>query len=99
MSRVCDLWFVRYDLVHEVMSRSKWAIYLILCWFRVWYIIDVVFCKLHIPCIKSVIRRYNRVNFRVTVNLGQSSCYYDLRSYLYLQFDLPRSKGICFDAS
>ena len=27
---------------------------------------------------KSVIRRYNRVNFNVKVNLGQSSCYFDL---------------------
>ena len=53
ISRVCDLWFVRYDLVHEVMSRPKWPIYIILCWFRVWYTTDVVFCKLHLPCIKQ----------------------------------------------
>ena len=39
---------------------------------------------------KNVIRRYNRINFKVKVNLGQSSCYFDLRSNL--QFDLPESK-------
>ena len=44
---------------------------------------------------KSVIRRY--VNFRVKVNLGQSSCYFDLRSNF--QLDLSRSKNICFDES
>ena len=27
---------------------------------------------------KSVIRRYNRVNFKVKVNLGQSSCYFEV---------------------
>ena len=46
---------------------------------------------------KSVIRRYIRVNFKVKVNLGQSSCYFDLRSNF--QLDLPRPKSICFDAS
>ena len=46
---------------------------------------------------KSVIRRYNKVNFKVKVNLGQSSCYFDLRSNSKL--DLPSSKSICFDAS
>ena len=39
---------------------------------------------------KSVIRRYNRVKFKVKVNLGQSSRYSDLRSNF--QLDLPRSK-------
>ena len=53
ISRVCDLWFVKYDLVHEVMSRPKWPINLILRWFRVWCRTDAVFCKLHIPCIKK----------------------------------------------
>ena len=38
---------------------------------------------------KSVIRRYIGVKFRVKVNLGQSSCYFDLRSNF--QLDLPRS--------
>ena len=48
---------------------------------------------------KSVIRCYITVNFKVKVNLGQSSCYFDgdLRSIFKL--DLPRSKSICFDAS
>ena len=46
---------------------------------------------------KTVIRRYNKVNFRVKVNLGQSSCYFDLKSNF--QLDLKRSKSICFDAS
>ena len=50
---VCDLWFVRHDLVHEVTSRPKWPIYPILCWFRVWNRTDAVFCKLHLPCIKK----------------------------------------------
>ena len=50
---VCDLWFVRYDLVHEVMLMPQWPIYLILCWFRLWYITDVVFCQLHLPCVKK----------------------------------------------
>ena len=45
----------------------------------------------------NVIRRYIRVMFKVKVNLGQSSCYFDLRSNF--QLDLPRSKSICFDAS
>ena len=45
---------------------------------------------------KSVIRRYNRVNFKVKFNLGQS-CYFDLRSNF--QLDFPRSKSICFDVS
>ena len=45
----------------------------------------------------NVIRRYIRVNFKVKVNLGQSSCYFDLRSNF--QLDLPKSKGIYFDAS
>ena len=53
ISRVCDLWFVRYDLVLEVRSRPKWLIYLFLGWFRVWYITDDVFCKLHLPCVKK----------------------------------------------
>ena len=35
---------------------------------------------------KSVFRRFNRVNFRVEVNLGQSSCYLDLRSNFHLTF-------------
>ena len=47
---------------------------------------DALFCKLHLPCIKSVIRSYNKVNFRVKVNLGQSSCYFDLRSNFNLTF-------------
>ena len=47
--------------------------------------------------LKNVIRRYIGVNFKVKVNLGQSSCYSDLRSNF--QLDLPRSKSICFDAS
>ena len=42
---------------------------------------------------RSVIRRYNRVNFRAKVNLGESSCYFDLRSNF--QLDLPRSKYMC----
>ena len=45
----------------------------------------------------NVIRRYIRVKFKVKVNLGQSSCYFDLRSNF--QLDLPRSKSVCFDAS
>ena len=46
---------------------------------------------------KSVIRRYITVNFKVKVNLGPSSCYFDLRSNF--QLDISRSKIICFDAS
>ena len=39
---------------------------------------------------KSVIRCYNRVKFMVKVNLGQSSCYFDLRSNF--QLGLPSQK-------
>ena len=45
----------------------------------------------------NVVTRYIRVKFKVKVNLGQSSCYFDLRSNF--QLDLPRSNSICFDAS
>ena len=49
-------WDMNMDkLVLEVTLRPKLPIYLILCWFRVWYIADAVFCKLHLPCVKSVI--------------------------------------------
>ena len=41
---------------------------------------------------KSVIRRYNRVNFMVKVNLGQSSCYFDLR--LNFQLDIFRGQKV-----
>ena len=40
---------------------------------------------------KSVIRRYNRVNLKVKVNLGQPSCYFNLRSSF--QLDLPKSQS------
>ena len=40
----------------------------------------------------NLIRRYIRVKFKVMVNLGQSSCYFDLGSNF--QLDLPRSKSI-----
>ena len=31
VSSVCDLWFVRCDIVLEVISRPKWPVYLITC--------------------------------------------------------------------
>ena len=75
------------------MSRPKWPIYLILWVLNCCRILSTTPSL----CQKSVIGRYNRVNFRVKVNLGQSSCYFDLRSNF--QLDLSRSKSICFDVS
>ena len=72
----------------------------------VWCITDAVFTvfgKFHLPCVKSVIRRYrDKALFdyfrgQSQLNLGQSSCFFDLWSNF--QFDLSRSKSICFDAS
>ena len=45
----------------------------------------------------NVIRRYIRVKFKVKVNLGQSSCYFDLRSNF--QLNLPRSKKYIFQCN
>ena len=52
----------------------------------------VVFYYTHLRLLTHI-----RVNFKVKVNLGQSSCYFDLRSNF--QLDLPSSKSIYFDAS
>ena len=56
-------------------------------------------CKLHLSCVKNMMRRYSRVNFKGQgqLNLGQPSCYFDPRSNF--QLDLPRSTSLCFDAS
>ena len=80
------------------MSRRKWSIYLIVFMFRVWCITMMpYFVNSTSIASKSVIRCFNTVNVRVKVNLGQSSCYFDLRSNF--QFNLSRSKSICLDAS
>ena len=61
--------------------------------FSHYYFLIHVWCytKLHLPCTLSVIRRYSRVNLSGQSQIGQSSCYFDLRSKF--QLDLLRSKS------
>ena len=89
VSSVCDIWFVWYDLVLEVMSRPKWPVCLILCKLRVCCITDAALVLYFVNSTslvsQSVIRRYSRVNFR---SQGQ------LRSINGLPFQAAGDGGI-----
>ena len=53
---VCDFWFVRYDLVLEVMTLPKWPIALSYAGsVSGTYITDAVFSKLHLCCVKKCV--------------------------------------------